>query len=313
MTNPLGPSQNKQDHSDKSDAPENKESEPKSSEGNKSLSFNEILKDGKGREWLSNSEKTNLEGRNETKDFSVGKSKFDARRTTDISKLLGEGNVTRDLSRSLDAQTRPGRDFTWSTTHMLDSSANIGLAIPLGLRQHFKLAGVEHKKEDNSLRFKDLKNEIDDFLKNIKLEDDSRLSVAERKDLYETMDALRNALNEDDLLSNSLHIARLLQHLRYIEEARKAVRLAMATDPKSALANQLFKELERVHPSDIAISPVITRTELTKSNLAKRIINFGKGKVIVVGDLLIDELLEGRPERISREAPVLILEHVETE
>ncbi|MCA9805565.1 MAG: bifunctional hydroxymethylpyrimidine kinase/phosphomethylpyrimidine kinase, partial [Cyanobacteria bacterium HKST-UBA02] len=89
-------------------------------------------------------------------------------------------------------------------------------------------------------------------------------------------------------------------------------RLAMATDPKSVLANQLFKELERVHPPDIAISPITARAQLTKSNLARRIIDLGKGNVIVVGDLLIDELLEGRPERISREAPVLILEHVDT-
>ncbi|MBI4533856.1 MAG: bifunctional hydroxymethylpyrimidine kinase/phosphomethylpyrimidine kinase [Candidatus Melainabacteria bacterium] len=35
--------------------------------------------------------------------------------------------------------------------------------------------------------------------------------------------------------------------------------------------------------------------------------------MIVLGDLLIDELLEGKPERISREAPVIILEHVDTE
>jgi rfaE bifunctional protein kinase chain/domain len=33
----------------------------------------------------------------------------------------------------------------------------------------------------------------------------------------------------------------------------------------------------------------------------------------VLGDLLIDELIEGKPVRISREAPVLILEHADTE
>ena len=52
---------------------------------------------------------------------------------------------------------------------------------------------------------------------------------------------------------------------------------------------------------------------LSKKRLRECILNMAKGKVLVVGDLLIDELLEGKPERISREAPVLILEHMETE
>lgn len=51
---------------------------------------------------------------------------------------------------------------------------------------------------------------------------------------------------------------------------------------------------------------------LTKKNLENRIKAMTGAKVMVVGDLLIDELVEGKPERISREAPVLILEHVET-
>jgi rfaE bifunctional protein kinase chain/domain len=59
--------------------------------------------------------------------------------------------------------------------------------------------------------------------------------------------------------------------------------------------------------------PAVTSLPLTKSNLRKRIQALSGGKVIVLGDLLIDELLEGKPERISREAPVLILEHVDTQ
>lgn len=35
-------------------------------------------------------------------------------------------------------------------------------------------------------------------------------------------------------------------------------------------------------------------------------------RVLVVGDLLIDEFIRGRPERMSREAPVLILAHADT-
>ena len=35
-------------------------------------------------------------------------------------------------------------------------------------------------------------------------------------------------------------------------------------------------------------------------------------RVLVVGDLIIDEFVHGRPERMSREAPVLILQHADT-
>ncbi len=35
-------------------------------------------------------------------------------------------------------------------------------------------------------------------------------------------------------------------------------------------------------------------------------------RVLVVGDLIIDEFIRGRPERMSREAPVLILQHADT-
>jgi len=39
---------------------------------------------------------------------------------------------------------------------------------------------------------------------------------------------------------------------------------------------------------------------------------FGDGQVLVVGDLALDEFLTGEVERLSREAPVLILRHEET-
>lgn len=39
---------------------------------------------------------------------------------------------------------------------------------------------------------------------------------------------------------------------------------------------------------------------------------FGEARVLVVGDLTLDEFLTGQVERLSREAPVLILRHEET-
>jgi rfaE bifunctional protein kinase chain/domain len=63
----------------------------------------------------------------------------------------------------------------------------------------------------------------------------------------------------------------------------------------------------------MTLAPPATAEVLRKSLLRRRIHEFSSGRVMVVGDLLIDELLEGKAVRISREAPVLILEHVTTE
>ena len=43
------------------------------------------------------------------------------------------------------------------------------------------------------------------------------------------------------------------------------------------------------------------------SPIASRLAGFAGRRVVVVGDLIADEYLYGKPARISREAPVLIL------
>jgi D-glycero-beta-D-manno-heptose-7-phosphate kinase len=48
------------------------------------------------------------------------------------------------------------------------------------------------------------------------------------------------------------------------------------------------------------------------SSALDKIANSPKPKITVIGDLILDEYLIGYPERISREAPVLILEHKES-
>lgn len=50
---------------------------------------------------------------------------------------------------------------------------------------------------------------------------------------------------------------------------------------------------------------------LEKNKLKRYINNFYKGNVLVIGDVILDEYIEGSPERISREAPVLILEQTQ--
>src|SRR5436309_14917579 len=49
-------------------------------------------------------------------------------------------------------------------------------------------------------------------------------------------------------------------------------------------------------------------TSLTPSSLRSLIGSFSGKRVLVIGDMVADEYLIGRPARISREAPVLILE-----
>jgi len=49
------------------------------------------------------------------------------------------------------------------------------------------------------------------------------------------------------------------------------------------------------------------------TNKLKSIVNdFSKAKILVLGDLILDEYLVGYPSRISREAPVIILKHIKS-
>lgn len=52
--------------------------------------------------------------------------------------------------------------------------------------------------------------------------------------------------------------------------------------------------------------------DINKDKLTSCISNLSKPKVLVVGDLALDEMIYGDTERISREAPVLILQHTHT-
>jgi rfaE bifunctional protein kinase chain/domain len=49
-----------------------------------------------------------------------------------------------------------------------------------------------------------------------------------------------------------------------------------------------------------------------KTRLKSIIQNLNKGRVLVIGDFAIDEMIYGQTHRISREAPVLILKHTHT-
>lgn len=50
--------------------------------------------------------------------------------------------------------------------------------------------------------------------------------------------------------------------------------------------------------------------KFNKKNLSSIVKKFPSGSVLVIGDIILDEFVLGSPERISREAPVVILEQV---
>jgi len=52
--------------------------------------------------------------------------------------------------------------------------------------------------------------------------------------------------------------------------------------------------------------------DIDRNKLVSLIKNLNKPKVLIVGDLALDEMIYGDTERISREAPVLILQHTHT-
>ena len=51
---------------------------------------------------------------------------------------------------------------------------------------------------------------------------------------------------------------------------------------------------------------------MDKQELLKKLDKLKEPKILIVGDFGIDEMVFGTTQRISREAPVLILEHSQT-
>jgi bifunctional ADP-heptose synthase (sugar kinase/adenylyltransferase) len=60
-------------------------------------------------------------------------------------------------------------------------------------------------------------------------------------------------------------------------------------------------------------SPFRERLHQEQPRLLSLLQRFTQVRVLVVGDLTLDEFLTGQVERLSREAPVLILRHEETQ
>jgi rfaE bifunctional protein kinase chain/domain len=235
----------------------------------------------------------------------------------DVGRFLSK-NFTRDLSNAisrdaLKEQDSRAQEFKFSDQAKADIKSGPPLGFPIGGRPFLTPRKSEFKPLSDEKPATNLTPQVDKFLTETAPRDEHKLSQGERNELSQTRRQLADATTPDEIVSNALHLARLYQHLKYIEEAKNALQLALGIDPENMQGKQVFKELERVHPMDVQAGGLTSASKsLSKAALRKRIINFSQGRVIVVGDLLIDELLEGKPERISREAPVLILEHVDT-
>ena len=52
---------------------------------------------------------------------------------------------------------------------------------------------------------------------------------------------------------------------------------------------------------------------MEKTEIIKAIEKIVEPKILIIGDFALDEMVYGNTERISREAPVLILEHYDTQ
>src|SRR5574344_1095795 len=53
--------------------------------------------------------------------------------------------------------------------------------------------------------------------------------------------------------------------------------------------------------------------EFMNKNLIEKIEKIKEPRILVIGDFALDEMIYGNTQRISREAPVLILEHSKTD
>jgi len=199
-----------------------------------------------------------------------------------------------------------------STSALPYTSGQSGAA---GQGPPFMLKGYLMPEQDKPTY--ELKNLISNFLNDTKLHDEHKLSSSELKELKQNRERLSSAESLPEAMQSALELKKMYQELRHLEGEVKARDLILGLDPQNKIGRQLFEELERMHPHDLATSPhtvaIPADNGLSKSRLKSCINALGGGRVIVIGDLVIDELLEGRPERISREAPVLILEHVGTE
>lgn len=204
------------------------------------------------------------------------------------------------------------REYTW-----LAARSNFRELPKLYGRKFLQPGKVETKKkelveEEKSVHKRQLEatKRIEDSTPLVDDEQEDREREEDEED-NETI-RLRDAEQEEEI-AQDLQFEKIYDEKDYLEELKRATELALGIDEAHNKGKQVFKHLEKIHPHDMSQASTTPLSRLSRKRLRECIRKLSGGKVIVVGDLLIDELLEGKPERISREAPVLILEHMVTE
>ncbi len=291
--------------SNSSSGPEKSGDKPSSSESKQNQSADEL-----SRRFSNSSDSKNLFGNSDTRSDQNDKT---GKPTAGEDLASHKEIAKRNPNEKTEEEKSLGKiDLQFSTTR-----SNTSLTYPLGQKGPFILKKSEFLKPDHDKQVHELKNLISNFLNETKLLDEHKLSHRELKELHKSRDELSSAANVPEAVQKALQLRSLYKEMNQLEEEKKARGLIFGLDPNNQVNKQVFKELERMNPQDLAARsvqvPMPENCNLTKSKLRSRINALTGGRVIVLGDLLIDELLEGRPERISREAPVLILEHVLTE
>ncbi|MBX9688534.1 MAG: hypothetical protein K2X27_17630, partial [Candidatus Obscuribacterales bacterium] len=169
-------------------------------------------------------------------------------------------------------------DLQFSTSKSMTS-----FGFPLGQTQPFVLKKSEFLKVDHDKPQHELKNLISNFLNDTKLPDEHKLSVAELKELHSNRDRLSSAESVPEAVKTALQLKRMYQEMKNLEAEIKARDLILGLDPNNQFGKQMFKELERMHPQDLAFAPgsvaVPQNIGLSKSRLRARINALSGGRV----------------------------------
>jgi D-glycero-beta-D-manno-heptose-7-phosphate kinase len=193
-----------------------------------------------------------------------------------------------------------------------ESSSLLNEAIPLnpGELPFLRSRKAEIKEPDHEVKSKaESFKPVRSAKTQEEIEDNKRENQKEKTLTNLAENEPKEKLQEEEI-AKQLRSENLYDQEELLEAIKAAQDLALGIDPEHTQGIQVFKELERVHQPDL--DAATEARLLSKDSLSQCIRNLSGGKVIVLGDLLIDEYLEGSAVRISREAPVLILEHVDT-
>jgi rfaE bifunctional protein kinase chain/domain len=240
---------------------------------------------------------------------------------------LLEALLSINLGRTINDSSR---EFRILGLNFINRSVYMGLSKQLGQMPFLSLfkgeiRNIQHEQEVEKLSLRlgliQQKDKIDKdkIAKETSKIQDRVGKIKDKKDLEdsENEDLLVDSLLERDkperAMDQDFERQTINREYDIINEIRKATEFELSNLSASEHQNTLFQQLEQLQSHDLASkSSTDDSTTISIARLKECLSKFSQGKILVVGDLLIDELLEGSPERISREAPVLILEHVDT-